>query len=518
MTRAIVTAAILSLTACSVELREGTVMCGPAGNECPDGWYCDRSVDLCRRGTAPLDAGTERDGSPADAGIDSGEGDGGPCPAPSVSDHDWGRVFEGSGASAIEGIAFAGTSVVAVGWTSGPIDLGCGPVASESVSSLKDAFVARISSRGVVEWARVFGGDADDAFHGVAVGGSGIAIVGTFGGTVSFGEDPEETHTSVGRSDAVVVRLDPADGHTLWAKRIGGTDDEEATAIAASGSEICVTGLFRGTVVVDEATTWAGTADTFVACFHDDDGTLSSSDTFGGRATDIGRSLAMPSDTALFVVGTGREPFAPMESLGSADAFIVRYDGRRGTRARGPTLLLGGAGDDQGIAVAADASSVYVLGKWAGAWTAPVGALGDAGAPEDAFVLALDHDLSTVPWASAIRASVDGDAVQPPGALFHDGSELSVGGTFTGTLDVGGSSPVVTTAPQQGFLARFALSTGSPTTLLAIDATIGSRLLAGAPTTGATYVAGDLAGQATFPRSLTSSGTTARAFVAAVPR
>jgi hypothetical protein len=129
-----------------------------------------------------------------------------------------------------------------------------------------DMFVAKLGADGTWIWAVPVGGAAtDDTFAlglGAAADGSAV-VVGIFTGSATFGATELE---SSGANDVLVARI-AADGTWQWALRAGGTDgdDANAVAVAADGSSV-VTGRFGGTGAFGTSSlTSAGSADVFVA-------------------------------------------------------------------------------------------------------------------------------------------------------------------------------------------------------------------------------------------------------------
>ena len=132
------------------------------------------------------------------------------------------------------------------------------------------ALVAKYSNRGALCWARSF------LLNGLPLGLSlaadnSILITGYYSGTVDF--DPGagvQNLTSVGSTDAFVLKLDDF-GDFLWARSMGGTSDDRGTTIATAGDgSVYTTGQFYGTADFDPgpgvfSITSAGGYDVFVA-------------------------------------------------------------------------------------------------------------------------------------------------------------------------------------------------------------------------------------------------------------
>jgi hypothetical protein len=136
---------------------------------------------------------------------------------------------------------------------------------------LSDIFISKIDASGNFVWAKQIGGASNDSGNSIFVDISGnVFSTGTFLGTADF--DPGVgvfDLTSEGNSDIFISKLDPS-GNFVWAQKIGGTDNDNATSIKVDGSDnIYTTGHFFGTADFDPEAgvfnlTSAGGGDIFV--------------------------------------------------------------------------------------------------------------------------------------------------------------------------------------------------------------------------------------------------------------
>jgi hypothetical protein len=102
-----------------------------------------------------------------------------------------------------------------------------------------DGYVAKYSTAGIIQWAHLLGGPGDDEVSGRAVGGSGDCyLAGEFEGTATF---VGTNLTSAGSRDAFVVKLNSA-GVFQWAQRAGGPglDRGFGVALDATGSPFVI--------------------------------------------------------------------------------------------------------------------------------------------------------------------------------------------------------------------------------------------------------------------------------------
>ena len=160
-------------------------------------------------------------------------------------------------------------------------------------------------------WAERAGGTSADFGFGIAVDGAGNSYVtGEFQGSATFGpgETNETTLTSAGDRDIFVAKYD-ASGDLVWAKRAGGTSNDQGRGIAVDGSgNSFVTGSFQdpatfGPGETNETTlTSAGGSDIFVAKY-DASGDLVWAKRAGGTSFESGRGIAVDGSGTSYVTG-----------------------------------------------------------------------------------------------------------------------------------------------------------------------------------------------------------------------
>ena len=132
------------------------------------------------------------------------------------------------------------------------------PAGSLPLAGGYDAFVAKVSSTGVWEWALSASGTLDVHGNSISALADGSALVtGFFEGTASFGA--AGTLTSEGNHDVFVAKVSST-GAWEWAVRTGGADSDArgySIAAFADGSAV-VTGSFSGTVSIGPMTSVGG--------------------------------------------------------------------------------------------------------------------------------------------------------------------------------------------------------------------------------------------------------------------
>ena len=318
-------------------------------------------------------------------------------------------------------------------------------------------------------WAERAGGTSADFGFGIAVDGAGNSYVtGEFQGSATFGpgETNETTLTSPGSFDIFVAKYD-ASGDLVWAKRAGGTSNDQGRGIAVDGSgNSFVTGSFQdpatfGPGETNETTlTSAGGSDIFVAKY-DASGDLVWAKRAGGTSFESGRGIAVDGSGTSYVTGffdvsatfgPGRPTRPPLASAGSVDIYVAKYDASGdlvwAKRAGGPDPF-----GDSGRGIAVDGSgNSYVTGFFYGLATFGPGetnetTLTSAGSA-DIFVAKYGNQppvANAGPDRTRIATSPNGAVVTLDGSGSSDPNGDPLTFIWTGPFStVGGVSPTVT--------------------------------------------------------------------------
>lgn len=191
-----------------------------------------------------------------------------------------------------------------------------------------DIYVAKYDTNGTLIWAKNSGGSGDDRAHGISVDALGNSFVtGYYSGTATFGTT---TLTSSGGSDIFIAKYDPV-GNALWAKKAGGSTNDEGNAIKVMPSaDMYVTGYYNGTANFGTtAITSYGNADAFIAKY-DYKGDITWVKSYGGSQNDNGYGVAADTFNNIYVAGsfwgTGQFESISQMSINQDDAFIAGID------------------------------------------------------------------------------------------------------------------------------------------------------------------------------------------------
>ncbi len=184
-----------------------------------------------------------------------------------------------------------------------------------------------VSGQALAAWPKNFGGALDDEASAITTTATGdIYVTGSFTGTIDIGPI---TLSAQGGTDVFVAKLRP-DGAVIWARRFGGANFEEPTAIASDNAENAyVTGHFFGTTTLGGSTFDApnGNADVFVLKLNESDGSLDWAYQAGGGFDDFATGIGIvpgnplntpPTPDSVFIAGEYRgasTDFGPLDQL-----------------------------------------------------------------------------------------------------------------------------------------------------------------------------------------------------------
>ena len=224
-----------------------------------------------------------------------------------------------------------------------------------------NVFIAKYDPNGNVLWAKRAGGTGNDNGWSVSADASGNAFVAGYFSSpkIIFGLD---TLTRAGSNDMFIAKYD-SNGNVLWAKRAGGTGDDESWSASADASgNVFVTGYFTSPKIIfgSDTLTHAGI---FIAKY-DANGNVLWAHSAGGTGGGTGYSVSADAGGNVFVTGNFSSPkiIFGSDTLTNAGVFIAKYD------ANGNALWAhsaGGTGGGIGNSISADAwGNVFVTGEF----------------------------------------------------------------------------------------------------------------------------------------------------------
>jgi hypothetical protein len=173
----------------------------------------------------------------------------------------------------------ASGNVYTTGTFQGTLDFNPG-AGTNNLSALpagtSDIFLSKLDSTGTFVWAKSIGGSSDDAGSSVATDiHNNVYVTGYFRNTADFNPGSGTFDlTSAGMTDIFITKLG-SDGSFLWAKQMGGADDDWIESIAIDiNSNVYSTGRYNATCDFDPSSgvydlTSLGATDIFVNKLND---------------------------------------------------------------------------------------------------------------------------------------------------------------------------------------------------------------------------------------------------------
>ena len=238
-----------------------------------------------------------------------------------------------------------------------------------------DVFLVRYNAASTaIEYATYLGGSGDDRAYGLAVDGSGNAVLTGYTTSSNFPVLAAGQGRLAGGKDAFVLKLNETGSALVFSTYLGGSGQDEGKSVAvdAAGAIYVGGGTYSSNFPTLSAfqTMNAGGQDGFIAKFSSGGGRLYST-LLGGQADDRVNGLAVDSLGQAYVTGGTASTNLPV-SMGAAqtalgggtDAFVAKL-GASGSQIVYCTYLGGNTGTtDEGMAIAVDGGGyAYVVGS-----------------------------------------------------------------------------------------------------------------------------------------------------------
>jgi hypothetical protein len=309
-------------------------------------------------------------------------------------------------------------------------------------SSRDDAFIARLNSRGVLQWNTFLGGDGNDLGNDIKLDGSGnICVAGTSDETWG---SPARNY--LGAYDAFAAKLN-SNGVLLWNSFLGSSNWEFGQGIAADAAgNVYVTGYCFATWGSPVRAFSLGSPPDAFAAKLDGSGNLTWNTFLGGAGADFAHGITTDSALNVYVAGYSDanwgSPVRPFTPSGHwEDSFAVKLNS-------GGVLLwntfLGGSGRDYCFSIAVDSAyNCYVTGQSGATWGNPVQAYA---ANDDGFVAKLDG-RGNLTW----NTFLGGSGNESGNGVAIDASGIYIAGQGNATW---GSPVRPFTADTDGFAAK----------------------------------------------------------------
>lgn len=231
----------------------------------------------------------------------------------------------------------------------------------------RDAFVATFDATGKSLWSRRMGGSSEDSAYAVAFDKKGSIHVA--GAVSKTAKFVNERSSGFGLRDGFLATLD-ATGEVLRVKRMGGPEEDIAFGVVADDEgNVYVTGFTEGRAQFEGQITPGAAGDDMFLAKYSPEGKLVWVRKLGGLGTDQGRSIAIDKGGYIYVTGWFQG--------------IVFFENTRLTSLGGTDVFIakydrdgklfwaqsaGGKGDDRGYGITVDQTdAIYVTGSVSGA-------------------------------------------------------------------------------------------------------------------------------------------------------
>lgn len=182
-----------------------------------------------------------------------------------------------------------------------------------------DYWVIKIDSSGEKQWSRFFGGTfTDTPYDAIQTNDNGYLIVG------SSDSNDVDIKNSKGSYDFWVIKISET-GNLVWEKSFGGSQTDEARAIAKSndGNYIIVGDTRSNDLDVKNN---KGAADLW-AIKISPLGELIWEKTFGGNSFDVARSISKTQEGSFIISGSSRSIDGNLtDNNGQNDAWVIKID------------------------------------------------------------------------------------------------------------------------------------------------------------------------------------------------
>jgi len=318
-----------------------------------------------------------------------------------------------------------------------------------SSSGSRATFITKLDADGNFLWAKKVAGTSSNEGESVAVDAEGNCYLsGSFQGSATFGTT---TITSGGQRDAYIAKISPS-GSFLWAKQIGGPDDQWGNVIDVDNSGNCyLCGDFGGTVSFGSISlTSSGSSDAYIAKIDAGGNFLWAKQT-GGTARDGSGSLSFDNSGNCYLFGTfkGNATFGStsLTSSGEEDLYVAKLNANGNfiwaKRAGGPNY------EGSGSITTDNSGNCYISGGFRSTAVFGSTALTSAGF-SDIFIAKLDASGNFL-WAKQ-AGGVDEDY----GIYIHADNDgyCSLTGSFEDTADFGSHS-VTSAGGSDIFITKF---------------------------------------------------------------
>lgn len=352
----------------------------------------------------------------------------------SLNDYGFGIAVDGSGNAVITGETWSSDFP-----TLKPYD--------NKIGGGIDAFVARLSAAGRLEYSTFLGGGGGtEAGYAVVLDGDAAYVTGVTQAS-NFPVTPGAAFTkSCGKVDVFVSKMVfSSPKMTLECSTfLGGNGDDSGSAIALDGNNVFVAGetsspdfWIEGAAL---SSSLQGSTDGFLTVFNESLQEVSFSTYIGGSGDDACEGIALDSTSNIYLTGStsSQSGFPGCGSgcvLHDVDAFVLKLE----VDTYDPvSVYLGGKGDDVGYGIAVDAAGNILVAGQTNSPDLPQFDESTYAGANDAFMTKLEFNVSGFTVVSSSYLGGSGDDAAYGIALDTNGDAYLAGSTHGFTGDEGG--------------------------------------------------------------------------------
>lgn len=272
-----------------------------------------------------------------------------------------------------EGISVTDNGDVHIIGTTTSANLGSGIKSHQhSKNSASDAFLAKLDTRGQLQWTTYFGGNSADFGRDIATNEAGDIFIVGFTKSLDFETTPNAYQTKFADTTDGFISKFNADGKLIWSTYFGGKGIDQLDAIhVGKQSNLYIAGrtssldfpvengLFQDSL--------SGQYDACIARF-DSSGQVIWSTLFGGAAADAAKGIVTDINGDVYITGSTASPdlyISGSDTLqdtlagGNSDAFVLKLkaDGRHQW-----STFYGGTGEDVATSIDWYHTAVLITG------------------------------------------------------------------------------------------------------------------------------------------------------------
>ncbi len=292
----------------------------------------------------------------------------------------WAKTIGSNQGTSAEGLSVTPLGVVHIGGNyAGTCDLDPGAGTTTVITTGNvDLYLVELDSAGDFQWGIDFGSNGLDGCAAIAEDVNGdIVMTGYFANTCDFDPSGATANLTASGNNAFVAKYSSS-GSYVWAKNLGGGGTDGGADITCDFTgNVYTTGYFDGSADFDPGsgtvifTAGTGISDAFVSCLTSA-GNYSWAAQLGGPSVDVGQSITLDLTGNVYIVGrfsqtADFDPGAGTQSLTSAGVEDVFVSKLSSTGTFVSAHKFGASGNDNGLAIALDASNnVFIGGYFSG--------------------------------------------------------------------------------------------------------------------------------------------------------